>query len=248
MIGNGLLNTKEAARFLRVSEASIRRWSDRGLLKAQRVGGRRERRFAPDDLVRFLHQPTAGARPMGNETSTVNVGGTAVPLRSHLAPIFGTDLGGLRLSVPFLADGIRAGQSCYLAATGAVLESYARALTEDQGIDLAAAKDSGRLTVVGWPGATVADSIANWERLFGQALAGGPNILRVVGEMACERAMFASDVEMMTYEEAYELMVKRYPVATLCQYDAREFDGETMLRALKSHPDMYRQHLGGFLN
>ena len=41
--GDSLLNTKEAARFLRVSEASIRRWSDAGLLPARRVGRRRER-------------------------------------------------------------------------------------------------------------------------------------------------------------------------------------------------------------
>src|ERR1700693_2622408 len=110
VIGSGLLNTKEAAQFLRVSEASIRRWSNAGLLKAQRVGGRRERRFAQDELVGFLDQPTGAARPAFSQTSTVNVGGTPVPLRSHLAPIFGTHLGGLRLSVPFLADGIRAGQ------------------------------------------------------------------------------------------------------------------------------------------
>jgi hypothetical protein len=53
---------------------------------------------------------------------------------------------------------------------------------------------------------------------------------------------------MMAYEGAYELMARRYPVVTLCQYDAREFDGETMLRALKSHPDMFEQHIGRFLN
>ena len=42
MVGDSLLNTEEAARFLRVSEASIRRWSDAGLLPARRVGRRRE--------------------------------------------------------------------------------------------------------------------------------------------------------------------------------------------------------------
>jgi len=247
-VGDGLLNTREAARFLRVSEASVRRWSDSGLLRAQRVGRRRERRFVQGDLHGFLEQPSPGPQPVVSNSLTVSVGGTPIPLRSHLAPIFATDLGGLRLSVPFLAEGIRAGQHCYLAATGAVLESYTRALTEDEGIELAAAKESGRLTIVGWPGASAADAIANWERLFGKALAGGPTVLRVVGEMACERAMFPTDADMMAYEEAYELMARRYPAVTLCQYDAREFDGEIMLRVLKSHPDMFEQHLGGFLN
>jgi len=40
-----LLTTREAATFLKVSEASIRRWTDSGLLPARRVGRRRARRL-----------------------------------------------------------------------------------------------------------------------------------------------------------------------------------------------------------
>jgi len=246
--GEGLLNTREAARFLRVSEASIRRWSDSGLLPAQRVGRRRERRFVQRDLVGFLTQTSSQASPATERPSFVNVGGQRIPLRSHLAPIYATDAGSLRLSIPFLADGVRAGEHCFLVALGGALEHYVTALTEAQGIDLTAAMDSGRFTVVGWPGASVADVIANWEQLFGKALGGGPTVLRIVGEMASEREMFASEADMMAYEEAYDLMTRRYPAVTLCQYDAREFSGEMMLRVLKVHPDMFSQHLGGFLN
>jgi excisionase family DNA binding protein len=248
VISNSLLNTAEAASFLRVSQASIRRWSDSGLLPARRVGRRRERRFAPVDLQRFLGQPVGDPRPASPPAATVSVGGASVAVRTHLAPIYSTDLGGLRLTVPFLADGLRAGQPCFLAATGAVLERYAKALTEEQAIDFAAATRSGGLTIVGWPGATVAEAIASWEQLFGKALSGGPTVLRIVGEMACERPMFASDADMMSYEEAYELMARRFPAVTICQYDAREFGGEMMLRVLKAHPDMFAQNLGGFLN
>jgi excisionase family DNA binding protein len=247
VISNSLLNTEEAARFLRVSQASIRRWSDAGLLPARRVGRRRERRFAHADLVQFLGQRT-GDPQLPKQVSTVSIGGASVPVRTHLAPIFSTDLGGLRLSVPFLAEGLAAGQPCFLAATGVVLERYVRALSQEMSLDLDAAQRSGRLTIVGWPGATVADAIANWERLFGKALAGGPTILRIVGEMACERSMFSSDAEMLAYEEAYEVMIPRYPAVTLCQYDAREFNGEVVLRVLKAHPDMFQQHLGSLLN
>jgi transcriptional repressor of dcmA and dcmR len=242
MVSNGLLNTREAAQFLRVSEASIRRWSDSGLLPAQRVGRRRERRFAKSELVRFLGQSSP------TEISTVNVGGVAVPLRTHIGPIYSTDLGRLRLSIPFLADGLRAGQPCYLVAAGAVLELYAKALAEQHSIDFAEVTDSGRLVVIPGPGANVAEAISNWEQLFGKALANGPTVLRVAGEMASELSVFGSMVEMMAYEQAYEVMAKRFPVVTLCQYDAREFDGEVILRVLKSHPDMFAQHLGGLLN
>src|SRR2546428_9587207 len=59
-----LLNTAEAARFLRVSQASIRRWSDSGLLAARRVGRRRERRVPRVGLSGLISvATTTAARP-----------------------------------------------------------------------------------------------------------------------------------------------------------------------------------------
>jgi hypothetical protein len=232
-----------------VSEASIRRWSDAGLLAARRVGQRRERRFAQADLQRFLGQPTGETQggPLRSPGS-VSVGGTSVPPRSHLAPIYSTDAGGLRLAVPFLADGLRARQPCFLVATGAVLDRYARALDQEQDIDFAAAARSRQLVVLPGPGRDPAEATSHLERLFGKALTNGPTVVRLVGEMACVRHMFASDADMLDFEEAFDVMAKRFPAVSLCQYDARQFDGESMLRALKAHPDMFQHHLGGFLN
>src|SRR5690348_13108007 len=82
-----LLNTNEAARFLRVSEASIRRWSDSGLLPVVRVGRRRERRFSESDLLAFLDRVPA----TNPQASPVNVGGTALAVPSHLATLFSTE-------------------------------------------------------------------------------------------------------------------------------------------------------------
>jgi transcriptional repressor of dcmA and dcmR len=244
-LSGSLLNTEEAARFLRVSEASIRRWSDSGLLPASRVGRRRERRFAQADLVRFLGDSQTGPRSAVADASSagVTVGGVTVPLGTHVAPIYSTDAGALRLAVPFLAEGLKARQPCFLIATGGLLERYARALRDEHAIDLDAAVRSGLLTT---PDIAL-NSVSDWERLFGQALAGGPSIIRAAGEMACIRKSYSSDGAMMAFEEGYEVMGKRYPHVSLCQYDAREFDGEIVLRALKAHPDMFGR-LGGFLN
>jgi hypothetical protein len=232
-----------------VSEASIRRWSDAGLLPARRVGRRRERRFDQADLQRFLGQPTSDPKgPGAQPPSSVPLGGALVPLRSHLAPIYSTDAGGLRLAVPFLTDGLKAGQPCFLVATGAVLERYAHALNEEQAVDFASAARTGQLTILSSPGPNRVEAIANLEARFGKALGAGPTMLRLVGEMSCVRRMFASDAEMMSFEEAFDVMAKRFPAVSLCQYDAREFNGEITLWALKAHPDMFLQHLGGFLN
>jgi transcriptional repressor of dcmA and dcmR len=248
MDGDRLLNTKEAARFLRVSEASIRRWSDSGLLPARRVGRRRERRFTQADLEQFLGQRSGHPHPAATTPQALTIAGVSVPIRSHIAPLYSTDAGGLRLTVPFLADGLKAQQPCFLIASGPVLERYVKALTEEHAIDFAAATRSGALVVLPSPGSNPAEAIATWERLMATALAGGPTILRIVGEMASVRPNFASDAELLIFEEAYDVMARRFPAVSLCQYDVREFSGESVLRVLKAHPDIFEKHLGGFLN
>jgi len=42
----------------------------------------------------------------------------------------------------------------------------------------------------------------------------------------------------MEYESKVSLLVKEYPINAVCQYDARAFDGSTILEVLKVHPLM----------
>lgn len=42
---------RDAARFLCVHENTLRRWSDRGIIKAYRLGGSGHRRFLLQDIV-----------------------------------------------------------------------------------------------------------------------------------------------------------------------------------------------------
>ena len=97
-------------------------------------------------------------------------------------------------------------------------------------------------------GATAAEAIAEWERRLSELVTGGASVIRIVGEMASERTMFISEEEMLRYEESFELMSKRYPVVVICQYDAREFGGLAILRALKAHPDLFDFRIGTFLS
>jgi excisionase family DNA binding protein len=248
-VSEKLFNTREAASYLRVSEASIRRWSDAGLLSARRIGRRRERRFTEANLIRFLGT-TGGDAPSRVEAvpTSVNVGGVPLALHAHLATLYDSEPGRLRLTVPFFADGLRAGQPCYLAASGDVLDAYLEALGKEPGVDLDAAIEEGRFTTIAGPGTTVEGAVSFWEQAFWRALAGGPSVLRVVGEMGCELPAFSSEAEMMRYEVAYNMLARRFPTVTLCQYDVREFGGEVVFQAIKAHPDLYSGHLGSFLS
>jgi excisionase family DNA binding protein len=246
-VSQELLNTAEAARYLRVSQASIRRWSDAGLLASRRVGRRNERRFAESDLLQFLNRgEKSSAR--AQHAAPIHVGGVAVPVPGHLATFYSSDVGRMRLTVPFLADGLRADQPCFLAATDEVLHLYVKALNHQDGLDLKRATASGRFSAFGFDGATVDKAVAFWEGQFADVLSHGQSIIRHVGEMASVRPMFPSEGEMLRFESAYDVMCRRFPVAAICQYDVREFDGVAMLHVLKAHPDLFELRLGTFLN
>jgi excisionase family DNA binding protein len=84
-----LLTTREAARFLRASEASLRRWADAGLLPASRVGRRRARRFKEDDLLRFMGPSEGGPSPaITGLPRAIVMEGMAIGLGSHLASFY----------------------------------------------------------------------------------------------------------------------------------------------------------------
>ena len=54
-----LWDIKQAARFLQVSETSLRRWTNAGQLACLRVGLKRERRFRRADLLAFMEDQPA---------------------------------------------------------------------------------------------------------------------------------------------------------------------------------------------
>jgi excisionase family DNA binding protein len=237
--------TTSAAAYLGVSEASVRRWADAGLLSVQRVGRRRARRFAEEDLRRWKASgrmdPTTGAAnpPQASRPSQVGA-------HDHLATFYDSDAGRLRLSLPFLRDGLLAGQRCFLVASEVVADEYVQALGLQRGVDVPAAVESGTLKIRSSVGSSARGATAAWERLWWEALGQGASAIRVVGEMATYEG-FTDVGEMLDYEMAYDSLAKRLPVMTLCQYDVRRFSGETITGALKAHPDLFSKRIADFL-
>ncbi len=53
-----MLTARQVADFLHVSICTVRRWSDKNMLKFYRVGSRGDRRYRREDVLRFLRQST----------------------------------------------------------------------------------------------------------------------------------------------------------------------------------------------
>jgi hypothetical protein len=157
---------------------------------------------------------------------------------SHLATYFSSEAGRLRIAVPFLRDGIALGQPCFLIASGKVLDRYIKALEKDVKAELADARRRGLFATAPTPGRTVEEALAFWDQQIAAAVStSSPTIVRIVGDMACVKATFATVHEMLIFERLVGAIIKRSPSVAVCQYDVREFDGPTLLEAMKAHPD-----------
>ena len=99
-----LLDIAQAAALLRVSEASLRRWTNSGRLPCRRIGGRRERRFRRADLMAFL------------ERDASNTGA------HHVCAFYASDQARTRQAASFIGNGLDAGSVCILAAERRVRE------------------------------------------------------------------------------------------------------------------------------
>ena len=247
-----LLNLKQAARMLNASEVSLRRWTNSGDLACVRIGPKRERRFRQEDIAAFLGiRPPAAAPaqappPAANEPQ-VYIEGIAIDHGSHLCAIYESDKGQHKLAIPFLADGLQAGESCCLVAAP---EDQTRILEQLGSVRNGLGDDlrAGRLVVMEGMGSGTA-MLERLEDLFLQVTRSDTRFIRLLGDMSWSTHQGLNSDELVAFEMQYtHSLARRFPVVSLCQYDARRFSGLDVLHALKCHEDTFRYALPRFLN
>ena len=215
-----LLDIKEAAAFLRVSETSLRRWTNAGRLRCFRIGGRRERRFRRADLEAFL----GGASHAGQ----------------HFCGFYISDLQRLREAAAFLATGLRPDTRCLLVATPDVRRAVVAQLDRDRTTsrDLRA----GRLLQTEYRDSAAAQ-IDYWRSQVRTALEDGVSRVFVVGDVSAGALGKLPLGEILEYEvEFTRSIADPFPVTTLCQYDARCLSGLEAAGLLQCHDGAERTY------
>jgi transcriptional repressor of dcmA and dcmR len=241
-----LLDIRQAAELLSVSEASLRRWTNSGALPCLRIGLRRERRFRRGDLLAFMEQPAGKPRGNNGEGSMKARDWRDEPIAAvhgnHLCGIYGSDAGRIELTVPFLLEGLRNNSVCFLVAPSRAQKAIVRALKRNR-----PALDSdikARRLIVSEHQNTPAAQCRFFEVAMKKAQSEGVQSFRVVGDMWGLR-LKVSAKEMVKLEVGFERrIVPRFPVVALCAYDARKFAGVELLDALKDHNDTFRFPMG----
>jgi excisionase family DNA binding protein len=218
-----LLDIREAAQFLNVSETSLRRWTNAGRLACVRVGRKRERRFRRADLLAFVEEQPAGA-----------------PAARHLCGLYATDLNRATLAAAFLGDGFEPGNVAYLAAPPAVRDEVVAQL-EQRRPSLPADIAAGRFVLTEYPASGGAQDVHDrWDTHFAAATRAGARSLRAVGDVSSGPGSRLAQPELVEMERLYDELARRWRVASLCLYDVRHTSPLDLLDVLKGHHDLFR--------
>jgi excisionase family DNA binding protein len=243
---NELLDISAAARLLNVSETSLRRWTNAGSLPCLRIGQRRERRFRRADLLAFMegHPPRTDAiveRLERKRLSGEAVDPVTITQGSHLCGIYASDLGLITLAVPFLLDGLEEGSVCFLVGSRRARSEIIRYLKKKRP-SIESDVEAGRLILANYH-ASSRNQCGYFCEQIEARIAEGAQSFRVLGDTWDIRSTMDAQ-EFAEYESGYDRMIARkYPVVTICTYDARKFSGVELLDALKGHRDTFRYPL-----
>lgn len=165
-----------------------------------------------------------------------------VPSGTHICAFYSGPAGRDDVVMPFLADGIRAGQKCIC-----VLESLAPAdvlVKLDRQVDLDRTVQSGQLEL-----ATPADAylrsgifstdamLSYWQHAAAEAQgAKGSGVLRATGEMPSVLDQPDGRTEFFRYEARLNGCIASLPAVILCLYDLQRFGAEVLMDTLRTHP------------
>ncbi len=163
---------------------------------------------------------------------------------THLCLIYDNDEERNKIIAKFLAAGLaRSEQVGYFADTATPAD--VRSWLQDLGALIPEEREDGPFTIfraqdVYCPNGNFvpAKMLARVGGCYDHAVSAGYTGARVSGEMSWALRGIAGSDRLMEYEALINTITDKHPVTPICQYDARKFDGATLLNVLKVHPMM----------
>jgi hypothetical protein len=170
--------------------------------------------------------------------------GARVPVGTHICQIFSDDAERSSAMLKFLHKGLvlREMTACFSEKLD---EDCLQDLLRGNGLDLVALKAERTYQKAGARDVYFADGRFEPDRMLGLLTAfhqeshrEGYVAARVIGEMEPDIRSVPGGDRLLEYEARVSVLLRQHPVTAMCQYDARLFDGATILDVLRVHPMM----------
>jgi hypothetical protein len=165
-----------------------------------------------------------------------------LPAGSHICQIFSTDEERDELLVAFVAAGLENSERC-ACFTDHVPSAGPGVWEKAHGRPLAVDDPGAALLLRGTTEAYFAAGRFDPERMLAavqqfhaSSVDGGYRAARVIGEMSKEVENVPGGSRLLEYEARVSLLLREHPVTAMCQYDARNFDGASIMDILRVHP------------
>jgi hypothetical protein len=167
-----------------------------------------------------------------------------VPVGSHVCQIFSDDEERDLAMLKFLSMGLAIGEktACF---SGNLDEERLAKFTPQSHLPLVNAKESGAFQHFGVHEVYFHGGVFEPERMLkllaafhDAAREEGYRASRVIGEMDPDVLSMRGGNRLLEYEARVSILLRHHPVTSMCQYDARLFDGATIMDVLRVHPMM----------
>ncbi len=166
------------------------------------------------------------------------------PVGTHICQIFSDDDERGEALLKFLVSGLSAGEraACF---SEKITAQTLRGFFADQGLSYESLSGNGTFSLSGTREVYFAENRFDPDRMltvltqyYQESIDRGFNGARVIGEMTPEVQQVPGGERLLEYESRVSLLLRTHPVTSVCQYDARAFDGATIMDILKVHPLM----------
>jgi len=240
-----LLNVKEAAALLNVSQMTIRRWTNAGLLRCFRIGKKLERRFSPQDLQTFIEgEPDPRKKsltpsvPAAENSVGLGFGNITVPDGTHLTHLYFDLQEALGLQAFFLRQGLENAETVMVVSPDDRKEKLFQTL-EQTGLDVMDLMNQNRLHH-----SSGKNDPAQMSAYIAQVASSALRRFRLVGDMSWTITKQWPGKEIRTLEEITNTRMKPEHLI-MCQYSLKEFSGRETMMALETHSlAVYKGKLG----
>jgi hypothetical protein len=186
---------------------------------------------------------------MAQSKKQVTLARSAVDRRCHVCAFFNSREDEYKVMLPFLKEGLEAGEKVFQVMDQRQRDERLRRLT-DAGVDAASAEQNGLLEVRPWENSYLSGGRFDQHAMFalieslakeGQERSG---VTRLWANMEWALEDFPGVHDVVEYESRLNDMLPKYDMAAVCTYDLAKFSAAIVIDVLRTHPNMI---VGGIL-
>ena len=187
---------------------------------------------------------------MSSRPPGIPLAGSCLCEARHVCAFFHSTDDQYAVTLPYIRDGLAAGDKAVHIVNPALREQHARRM-DDFGIDAAGARASGQLEVHDWSDTFFAAGDFDADRMLATleaVLAGGRQqgypLTRFVAHAEWAFDARAGLDQLLEFEARVNMMWPEGSDAVICAYDLDKFKGDAVIDALRTHPVVI---IGGIL-